>query len=82
MVDGTTASEYAKATSILADDLDGSGSGNSKSTGKSASDAATDTAAAATASSTSSDNRAAMPTMGSGVVGLVGGAAALAGLLL
>lgn len=78
LVDGTTASDYAEATSLLAKDLDGSSGGSSDKTDSGSSATATD-AAAATASSTKSDNAAAA-TMGPGLVGIMG-AAAVAALL-
>ncbi|KAK7409515.1 hypothetical protein QQX98_008299 [Neonectria punicea] len=79
LVYGSTASELAKATSLLAEEL----SGNSPSTASDSSATATDSSSdAATAAASSSTNLAAVPTAGSGVAGLLGGAAALAAWFL
>ncbi|KPM36906.1 hypothetical protein AK830_g9655 [Neonectria ditissima] len=79
MLDGTTASELALATSLLGEELDG----NSPSTASgSSATSAESSAGTATAAASSSTNVAAVPTAGTGVAGVIGGAAALAALLL
>ncbi|KAF4951513.1 hypothetical protein FSARC_12907 [Fusarium sarcochroum] len=76
---GSTASELPQATSILDKDLSGDSSDKASST---ATGTKPGSGAAMTASSTSSDNGAAMPTGKVGFVGVVGGVAALAGVLM
>lgn len=83
---GTTASEYARATSIIGEDLGGKGGGGGGSTAAASSAAAKSTEAAgsgsAAAAKPTSTNAAAVPTAGYGIAGLLGGAAALAGVLI
>ncbi|KAJ4253900.1 hypothetical protein NW762_010298 [Fusarium torreyae] len=76
---GSTASELPQATSILDKDLSGDSSDKASTT---ATGTNSGSDAAVTASSTSSDNGAAMPTGRFALVGVVGGAAALAGVLM
>lgn len=71
--DDSSAYELAQATSVLGEQLKGNSPATTK--GKSATGTATATAADAAATST---NLAAMQTPGSGVVGIFGGAIALA----